>query len=69
MVGGCRVGGGLIGALGTLIEPGGGTAVGGVVGCIGGGVGGYIAGSKVGGIIYDWADDTFFTPLPTAEQP
>lgn len=65
---GCEVVGAGGAAIGS-IEPGGGTAVGGFLGCIGGGIGGYIFGSKVGGIIYDWAEDAFFTPLPAAEQP
>jgi hypothetical protein len=67
--GGCEVGGAALGAAGTAIEPGGGTAVGGFFGCIGGGIGGYFFGSKVGGFIYDWAEDTFFTPLPAIAQP
>ena len=66
---GCEVGGEALGAAGTFIEPGGGTAVGGFFGCIGGGIGGYFLGSEVGGIVYDWAEDTFFSPLPAAEQP
>jgi hypothetical protein len=37
--------------------------------CVGGSIGGYFFGSKVVGFIYDWAEDTFFTPLPAAEQP
>jgi hypothetical protein len=32
-------------------------------------IGGYIFGSKAGGFIYDWAEDTFFTPLPDTERP
>jgi hypothetical protein len=66
---GCEVGGQAVGAVGTFFEPGGGTAVGGFLGCIGGGIGGYIFGSKVGGIIYDYADGTFFTNLPDADPP
>ncbi|CCE07296.1 membrane hypothetical protein [Bradyrhizobium sp. STM 3843] len=66
---GCEGGGAVVGGIGTFIEPGGGTAVGGFVGCIGGGIGGYLFGSKVGGVVYDWAEDTFFTPLPAADQP
>ena len=64
---GCEGGGALLGGTIGWIEPGGGNAVAGIVGCIGGGIGGYIFGSKAGGIIYDWAEDTFFTPLPAAE--
>jgi hypothetical protein len=66
---GCKIVGAGLGAVGTFIEPGGGTAIGGTVGCIGGGIGGYIFGSKVGGIIYEWVEGTFFTALPAAEQP
>jgi hypothetical protein len=66
---GCEVGGEVLAVGGSVIEPGGGTAVGGVLGCIGGGIGGYIFGSKVGGYVYDWAEDTFFSPLPAAESP
>jgi hypothetical protein len=65
---GCEVAG-AAGAWAGSIEPGGGTAVGGFLGCIGGGIGGYIFGSKAGAIVYDWAEGTFFTPLPTTEQP
>jgi hypothetical protein len=67
--GGCEAGGAALGAAGTFIEPGGGTAVGGILGCIGGGIGGYIFGSKVGGMVYDWAEDTLFSPLPATERP
>ena len=28
-----------------------------------------MAGERVGGIVYDWAEDTIFTPLPRAERP
>lgn len=50
-------------ALGSVV-PGAGTAAGGIVFAIGGGIAGYWAGSKVGAIIYDWAADTQFLPLP-----
>jgi hypothetical protein len=66
---GCEGGGALLGGTIGWIEPGGGNAVAGFVGCIGGGIGGYFVGSKAGGVVYDWAEDTFFTPLPAAEQP
>lgn len=66
---GCRTVGAGGAALGTLIEPGGGTAVVGLLGCIAGGIGGYIAGEKIGGVVYDWAEGTFFTPLPSATAP
>jgi hypothetical protein len=52
-------------ALGTLASPLG-TAIGGIGGCIIGGIGGYYGGSIAGGNVYDWAETTFFTPLPEA---
>lgn len=52
-------------AIGTAIEPGGGTAVLGVIFAIGGGIGGYWAGEKAGTVIYDWGEATF-SPLPVA---
>ena len=66
---GCKVVGAGAGAVGTLIEPGLGTAIGGVGGCIIGGIGGYYAASTVAGEVYDWAEDTFFTPLPEVQKP
>ncbi len=66
---GCRAVGAGGAALGTFIEPGGGTIVVGALGCLAGGVGGYFAGEKIGGIVYDWAEGTFFTPLPAAPAP
>ena len=66
---GCRAVGTGGAALGTFIEPGGGTIVVGALSCIAGGIGGYFAGEKIGGVIYDWAEGTFFTPLPSAPTP
>jgi hypothetical protein len=60
---GCEVVGAGGAALGTMASPLG-TAVGGIGGCIIGGIGGYYGGSTLGGQVYDWAQDTFFTPLP-----
>jgi hypothetical protein len=55
---------GAIGAgIGTAVEPGGGTAVLGVVFAIGGGIAGYWAGDKAGAEIYDWGNAVFH-PLP-----
>jgi hypothetical protein len=51
-------------AIGTAIEPGGGTAVVGIVFAIGGGIAGYWAGEKVGADVYDWGAGTFFSRLP-----
>ncbi len=61
---GCKAGGYVGGGVGTLIEPGLGTAGGAVVGCIVGGYGGYRAGEAVGDAVYQWAEQTVFTPLP-----
>jgi hypothetical protein len=56
---------GRIGAgIGTMIEPGPGTAVAGIVFAMGGGALGYWAGEKVGGIVFDWSADTVFNELP-----
>lgn len=60
---GCKVVGAGGAAVGSLASPAG-TAVGGIGGCIIGGVGGYLGGSELGGGVYDWADDTFFAPVP-----
>jgi hypothetical protein len=65
---GCKVVGAGGAAVGTLASPLG-TAVGGVGGCIVGGIGGYYGGSMVGGEVFDWAENTFFTPLPEVSGP
>jgi hypothetical protein len=65
---GCEVVGAGGAALGTLASPLG-TAVGGIGGCIIGGIGGYYGGSVLGGDVYDWAENTFFTPLPQVAAP
>jgi hypothetical protein len=63
---GCKVVG-AAGALGgSLIEPGGATAVGGIAGCVVGGIGGYAGASWAAGHAYDWVEETFFEPLPAA---
>jgi hypothetical protein len=66
---GCEAVGAGGAAFGGVVGEGVGAIPGGIIGCIGGSIGGYFVGSKVGGFIYDWAEDTFFTPLPAAEQP
>lgn len=66
---GCKVVGAGGAALGTAATPGLGTAIGGVGGCIIGGIGGYWAASTVAGEVYDWAEDTFFVPLPEVKGP
>jgi hypothetical protein len=65
---GCKVVGAGGAAVGTLASPLG-TAIGGIGGCIIGGVGGYYGGSTLAGEVYDWAENTFFTPLPEIEGP
>jgi hypothetical protein len=63
-------GAGAVGAaIGTAIEPGGGTAVVGVVFAIGGGIAGYFAGDKAGAVVYDWAATTIFSKLPEVAVP
>jgi hypothetical protein len=65
---GCKLVGAGGAAVGTLASPLG-TAIGGVAGCIVGGVGGYYGGSTLAGEVYDWAENTFFTPLPEVAAP
>ena len=65
---GCKVVGATGGLLGTSLTPLG-TAVVGIGGCIIGGIGGYYGGSELAGQVYDWSEDTFFTPLPEAPAP
>ena len=66
-------GGGAVGAwAGTAIEPGLGTAIGAVGGCIVGGFIGYEGASAAAGWIYDWAEGTIFTqvePEPAGATP
>jgi hypothetical protein len=58
---------GAAGALiGTAVEPGGGTAVLGVVFAVGGGIAGYWTGEKAGAEIYDWGSANF-APLPRTQ--
>lgn len=60
---------GAIGAgIGTMIEPGGGTALVGLVFGIGGGIAGYLTGEAVATALYDWGQATFF-PLPKVSEP
>jgi len=63
---GCKV----VGAGGAYAGMAGGppgVAIVGVVGCIAGGVGGYFVGEGVAGHVYDWTEDTFFSPLPIVD--
>jgi hypothetical protein len=65
---GCKVVGAVSGLVGTSLTPIG-TAVVGIGGCIVGGIGGYYGGSELAGEVYDWSEDTFFTPLSPATGP
>lgn len=64
---GCKVVGALGAAGGSAVAPGPGTGIGGVGGCIIGGVGGYFAGETIARYVYQWAEDTIFTPLPQVQ--
>lgn len=66
---GCKVVGAGGAAAGTLVEPGGGTAVGGFLGCMAGGIGGYAGASWAAGQLYDWVEETFFEPVPEIAAP
>ena len=61
---GCRAGGAGAAWLGTLVEPGLGTAIGGIAGCAVGGFLGYLGGQTVSGYTYDWVAGTTFLKLP-----
>jgi hypothetical protein len=65
---GCKLVGAGGAALATPTTPLGMAAVG-VGGCIIGGIAGYAGGSMLAGEVYDWAEGTFFTPLPEAAAP
>lgn len=66
---GCKVVGAGGAALGTGVEPGVGTAVGGVGGCIVGGIAGYYGAEWAAGELYDWVEETYFEPLPEVKAP
>ena len=65
---GCKLVGAGGAALATPTTPLGMAAVG-AGGCIIGGIAGYAGGSMLAGEVYDWAEGTFFTPLPEAGAP
>lgn len=65
---GCKLVGAGGAALATPTTPLGMAAVG-VGGCIIGGIAGYAGGSLLAGEVYDWAEGTFFTPLPEVAAP
>jgi hypothetical protein len=60
---GCKAVGAGGAALGSLASPLG-VAVGGLGGCVIGGIGGYCGGSMLAGRIYYWAEETIFFRLP-----
>ncbi len=66
---GCELLGSAGAAGGTAIEPGGGTAIGGFLGCVAGGIGGYWGASWVASKTYDWVEETYFEPLPETNAP
>lgn len=66
---GCRLGGRGLGAVGTCIEPGLGTIIGGLGGCAIGGFIGYLTAEAASGYAYDWAEDTVFHRLSPSDQP
>jgi hypothetical protein len=66
---GCRAVGAGGAALGTVVEPGLGTAVGGFLGCALGAFIGYRAAEAASGYLYDWAEETVFTPLAPEPAP
>ncbi len=63
---GCKVIGGIGAAGGTVLEPGGGTAVGGVGGCIVGAIGGAWGASWAAEKIYDTVEELIYEELPVA---
>jgi len=65
---GCKAGGAVGAVIGTAASPIG-TAVGGTAGCIIGGFGGYVGASTLAVGVFDWAEGTFFPPLPQVNPP
>ncbi len=66
---GCKIVGTAGAGIGTIVEPGGGTAVGGLAGCVLGSIGGYVGASWAAGEVYDWVEETVYSPLPDASNP
>lgn len=71
---GCRIvgqggawAGAAIGSAGAGVGAGPGAIIGGIGGCLVGGIGGYWVGSELGDAGYEWAQDTFFNPVPKGE--
>lgn len=67
--GGCKAFGMGGAYVGTVLEPGLGTAIGGIVGCVSGGFIGYEGFSAGAARVYDWAEGTIFTPVPVSDTP
>ena len=65
---GCKVAGAGAAAAGSAV-PGGGTAVGGLVGCALGGVGGYFGASWIAAETYDLVEETYFGAVPEIPAP
>lgn len=66
---GCELAGAYVAGAGTAVEPGGGTAAGGVAGCIVGGFFGYLGFSWAAGKAYDWVEETYFEDVPQVPAP
>ncbi len=66
---GCELVGGGGAEGGTVAEPGLGTVIGGLGGCIVGGIAGYAGASWAAGKTYDWVEETFFEPVPEMPAP
>ncbi len=64
---GCKIVGGIGAAVGS-VEPGGGTAVGGVAGCVVGAIGGAWGASWAAEIIYDTVEEIIYEELPIASD-
>jgi hypothetical protein len=64
---GCKTAGSGGAVIGSVAGPIG-TAVGGVGACIIGGFIGYQVGEELGGRVYDWSEDTFFSSVPEVKR-
>ena len=61
---------GSVGAMiGSAVEPGGGTMVGGLAGSVVGGFVGYLSGRTAAGVLYDWGAGTIFQPASEVPAP
>lgn len=59
---------GAAGAEWGSVEPGGGTAIGGLGGSVIGGIFGYFGASWVAGKTYDWVEETYFEPVELSDS-